>query len=216
MPALSDLERQILDYMVQYLRANTYQPSVREIGEQFRIKSTKTVSEHLRALADKGYLERDPSRSRGVRILGVDLHADTVSVPCYSTFPDDRSGYRSDGIEAHYTIDRQMAGAEGAYFVRARGSELAGLDIFEGDYLLMEPAGTADVREGDLIVVRRSKGGALFRYSRNGSGAHLTPARAGAEVVTIAEQEEPDVLGRVAGLFRSFDRAGLSSTSTTH
>ena len=45
MPGLNELERQILDYMVQYLRTNTYQPSIREIGERFRIKSTKTVSE---------------------------------------------------------------------------------------------------------------------------------------------------------------------------
>ena len=50
--ALSEMERRILDFMVQYLRANTYQPSIREIGERFGIKSTKTVSEHLQALAD--------------------------------------------------------------------------------------------------------------------------------------------------------------------
>ena len=46
-PNLSEIERKILDYMVGYLRENTYQPSIREIGERFGIKSTKTVSEHL-------------------------------------------------------------------------------------------------------------------------------------------------------------------------
>jgi repressor LexA len=40
--ALTDIERRILDYMVDYLRSNTYQPSIREIGERFGIKSTKT------------------------------------------------------------------------------------------------------------------------------------------------------------------------------
>jgi SOS-response transcriptional repressor LexA len=44
--SLTDIERKILDYMVHYLRSNTYQPSIREIGERFGIKSTKTVSEH--------------------------------------------------------------------------------------------------------------------------------------------------------------------------
>ena len=67
---ITEIERKILDFMVHYLRSNTYQPSIREIGERFGIKSTKTVSEHLQALADKGFLERDPSRSRGVKILG--------------------------------------------------------------------------------------------------------------------------------------------------
>jgi len=54
--SLTDIERKILDYMVQYLRSNTYQPSIREIGERFGIKSTKTVSEHLQALADGAWL----------------------------------------------------------------------------------------------------------------------------------------------------------------
>ena len=98
-PNLTDLERKILDYMVDYLRSNTYQPSIREIGERFGIKSTKTVSEHLQALADKGFLERDPSRSRGVKILGMDLNAQAVSVPCFSKLPQDRGGQRASRAE---------------------------------------------------------------------------------------------------------------------
>ena len=82
MPAtLTELERKILDYMVQYLRTNTYQPSIREIGEQFGIKSTKTVSEHLQALANhnielyglraEGDAERDTEGADTVRRGGV-------------------------------------------------------------------------------------------------------------------------------------------------
>src|SRR5687767_2194346 len=78
---LTSLERRILDYLVEYLRKNTYQPSIREIGKRFGIKSTKTVSEYLQALADKGWVERDPSRSRGVRLIGVEVNTETVSVP---------------------------------------------------------------------------------------------------------------------------------------
>ena len=109
-PSLNDIERKILDYMVQYLRSNTYQPSIREIGERFGIKSTKTVSEHLQALADKGFLERDPSRSRGVRILGVDLSGDTVSVPFYREMPTDKAGVRVDRAEMHLSLDRRLGG----------------------------------------------------------------------------------------------------------
>ncbi len=116
MPAtLNDIERKILDFMVQYLRENTYQPSIREIGERFGIKSTKTVSEHLSALAEKGFLERDPSRSRGVRILGVDLHPDTVSLPCYGEIPDAHAV--TSRAESFLTVDRRMAGS---VFLRAR------------------------------------------------------------------------------------------------
>ena len=82
---LTSLERRILDYLVDYLKRNTYQPSIREIGRRFDIKSTKTVSEYLQSLAEKGWIERDPSRSRGVRLLTVDMSPRTVSVPCACT-----------------------------------------------------------------------------------------------------------------------------------
>ena len=80
---LSSLERRILDVIVDYLRRNTYQPSIREIARRFGIKSTKTVSEYLQSLADKGWIERDPARSRGVRVIGLAINAGTVTVPQY-------------------------------------------------------------------------------------------------------------------------------------
>ena len=67
---LTPIERKVYNYLLDFLAENTYQPSIREIGRKFRIKSTKTVSDLLQSLSAKGYIERDPSRSRGVRIVG--------------------------------------------------------------------------------------------------------------------------------------------------
>jgi len=67
---LFDLERDVLDYLIAYLRRNTFQPSIREIGRQFAIPSTRKVSEILKSLEAKGWIERTRSRSRGVRVLG--------------------------------------------------------------------------------------------------------------------------------------------------
>ena len=67
---LTELEQRVYHYMIDFLASNTYQPSIRDIARQFHIKSTKTVSDLLHALERKGYIERDESRSRGVRLLG--------------------------------------------------------------------------------------------------------------------------------------------------
>ena len=211
---LTDLERRILDYLVQYLRTNTYQPSIREIGEEFDIRSTKTVSEHLSALADKGYVERDSSRSRGVRILGVDLNPQTVSVPCYVAIPDDLHGFALGEVEAHYSVDRRMAGKKGCYFVRAQGEEFEGLGIEHGDFLLVDPASADVVKEGDLLVIGRSKGVGLYRYSGNGSHHFLSPARAGAEPFAVGLTEDLGVTGRVTGFFRSFEQTAVPVRTT--
>ena len=67
---LTTIERRVYHYLLDFLAENTYQPSIRDIGKRFRIKSTKTVSDILQALTKKGYIERDPSRSRGVKPNG--------------------------------------------------------------------------------------------------------------------------------------------------
>src|SRR6476661_9715915 len=80
---LTQLEKRVYHYMIDFLAENTYQPSIREIARKFRIKSTKTVSDLLHALEKKGFIERDESRSRGVRILGFQAAGKTMPVAYY-------------------------------------------------------------------------------------------------------------------------------------
>jgi repressor LexA len=215
-PTLNDIERKILDYMVRYLRDNTYQPSIREIGERFGIKSTKTVSEHLQALADKGFLERDPSRSRGVKILGVDLHAETISLPCYRALPDDRGGIPTESAETFVTVDRQLARSEGGFFVTAEGDELATIGVQNGDLVLVEPVTIDELEEGAVIVTRLPEGPGFRRFSRNGTGIYLQPLRHGQESTRVEDPAKLRLIGRVAGLFRRMDGIGRTVSLTAH
>ena len=233
-PRLNDTERGILDYMVRYLRTHTYQPSIREIGEEFGIKSTKTVSEYLRGLADKGYLERTSSRSRGVRIVGVDLDTRAVTVPCYSRLPDDpstpgRDGGAQQGVEAHLALDRRLVGSAGSYMVRLRGGELAPLGAREGDIALVEPVEWRDrVKEGDLVVgrlgpddpgffrVAREEGRLLARGAQGGPGPYevITPETGGDGGGPHAEKVE--VTGRVVAVHRRLDETPVTMSPTAH
>ncbi len=214
---MTDIERKILDYMVVYLRSNTYQPSIREIGERFGIKSTKTVSEHLQALADKGHLERDPSRSRGVKILGVDLQPEAVTVPCFAGLPADRAAARADRAESQLTVDRRLAGAKGSFFVRARGDELAVLGLAEGDWVLLEPADIHDVPDGGVIAAQvAGKGASYQRVSRNGRGVYLQGLRGSDEATLVEDTSRVRVLGRIAGFYRRFDGADATVSLTAH
>ena len=212
-PQITDIERKILDFMVQYLRENTYQPSIREIGERFGIKSTKTVSEHLQALANKGFLERDPSRSRGVKILNVDLQADTVSIPCFRDFPDDRE---LDAAETFLTVDRRLGGSKGGYFVRARGDQAAMLGVQEGDYLLMEPAVAEELDEGAVVVARIDGTPRFHRFSRNGGSARIAALGGSGDARLMEELPRNAVLGKVAALYRRLDGSMAPASLTTH
>jgi repressor LexA len=173
--ALTDLERRALDYIVEYLRENTYQPSIREIGKRFGLKSTKTVSELLQSIESKGYIERDPSRSRGVRLLGVTLRSGSVSVPVL-----DPHGATVDRIE----LDRRVTGPAGTYFLTVNGDELSADGIQEGDLILVEPAASGGIENGDLVVTENDGAGRVGRTNAGSSGGR--------------------VQGRVLGLFRRY------------
>lgn len=200
---LTDIERRILDFMVQYLRANTYQPSIREIGERFGIKSTKTVSEHLQSLADKGFLERDPSRSRGVKILGVDLGAESVSVPCFAEVPDGAA--RTTRPEMYVSIDRRLGGADGAFFLLAHPGDLAVLGVAEGDFVLVSPVSLEDVENGSIVVADVGSGSVFHRFVKNGKGLHLEALKAGGDTTVVEDAQGLRLIGRVTGLYRRLD-----------
>jgi repressor LexA len=203
---LSEIERKIFDFMVQSLRANTYQPSIREIGERFGIKSTKTVSEHLQALADKGCLERDPSRSRGVKILGVDLSADTVSVPCFAEMPHQGP---SSSAGMHVAMDRQLGGEDGSFIVRAGSGDLAAMGVAEGDFVLVTPAPVGSIDDGAVVVAEAGDESAAFhRLTRNGTGICLEALQPGGTTTLVEDADSLRVIGRVTGFYRRMDEAG--------
>jgi SOS-response transcriptional repressor LexA len=81
---LTKREAGLLNYLIKYLVTNTYQPSLREICRASRLKSTKTASEVIQSLAEKGYVALPESGSRparGIRIIGVELTITRTLVP---------------------------------------------------------------------------------------------------------------------------------------
>ncbi|MBI4520603.1 MAG: repressor LexA [Gemmatimonadetes bacterium] len=212
--ALTEIEQQILDYMVEFLRANTYQPSIRDIAQRFGIRSTKTVSEYLQSLADKGYLERDPSRSRGVRILGMELNARTVSVPCYGELPN---GARpGEQLETRILLDPQLTDSRGAFFVRVRGDELAVLGISDGDLILVEPVFASDLADGDVVAASARGTSVVRRFYRREGKLVLDLGHPMYEPIIVDEGEEFVLLGRVAALYRRFAGVPAAVGATAH
>ncbi len=195
---LTKLERRILDYLIDYLRRNTYQPSIREIGRRFDIKSTKTVSEYLQSLADKGWIERDPSRSRGVKLLGIDLNPETVTVPCYGAVAGDGHPTTTGELE----IDRQLAGGAGAFCVAVAGNELSAFGIRDADLLLSEPVLTDELEDRDLVVVRMGGAVVVRHFYRRDGEAVLEPANGDHPPALLRAAGGVVVLGRVIGVIR--------------
>jgi repressor LexA len=194
---LEALERAVLDYLVDYVRTHTYQPSVREIGAEFGIKSTKTVSELLQSLAEKGWVERESSRSRGVRLLGLDLNSDVVSVP----HVDVQGDPSLEDPLASLTLDRRIAGTAGSFLVTMVGDGMLGDGIRDGDLLLVEPVPRSTLLDGELVVCRRGGETSVWRLRSREDGQVLVPGP-DRPVVELGEVGTDQILGRVNAVLR--------------
>ena len=151
---LTQLEEQVYHYMIDFLAENTYQPSVREIARQFRIKSTKTVSDLLHALEGKGYIQRDESRSRGVRLIGFAGARATQPVAFYDGADDGQPIARDQNRTAFITIDRRFLPGPDVYCVKAAAGGLAARGILDGDFVIVSPSTAPKV--GDVVAMTAS------------------------------------------------------------
>ena len=66
---LSERALNILHFIKDYLEVHGYPPTIREIGERVGISSTSVVNYNLNKLVQAGYLSRDVSAVRGLKLL---------------------------------------------------------------------------------------------------------------------------------------------------
>ena len=202
---LSKMERRILDYLVEYLRRNTYQPSIREIGKRFGIKSTKTVSEYLQSLADKGFIEREASRSRGVKILGLDLEQpDVISIPFYGKIAAGQPALLPDHVRSQVGIDPKLLGTPNAFFLQVQGDSMEQMGILDGDMVVVEPTQETEIENGQVVAARLAGEGTVKRYFERDGKVVLEPANTDYAPILVHEYDDFQILGRVTGLFRKF------------
>lgn len=199
---LTQLERRVYHYMIDFLAENTYQPSIREIARKFRIKSTKTVSDLLHALENKGYIERDESRSRGVRLLGFAAAGMTQPVPYYgrihagepSLVPEERKGF--------ITVDRRFLPSEDVFFLKVQGDSMVQRGILDGDFVMV--TASAHAKDGDIVGARIGDGATVKTLNHQGSTVILEPANDLERPILVAKDQDFEVLGVVCGVFRPF------------
>ena len=120
---LTKLESSVYHYLLDFTAEKTYQPSIRDIGKQFKIKSTKTVSDLLQSLAKKGFIERDPSRSRGVNLLGFGGALRTRPVPYYGKIHAGEPALLPEHRLGFITIDRRFVPSDETFSPQGEGRQ---------------------------------------------------------------------------------------------
>lgn len=192
---LSPVEQDVYHFLLDFLAEHTFQPSVREIAKRLKIPSTKSVADLLAALEKKGYVEREPGRSRGVTLVGFAGGAGTIPVPVMELH-----GTALRTVD-HITLDRRLVAADDAFLVRIAHEAAPAHAVRIGDFALVQPSSRAN--DGDVVVVRAANVVLVRTMEHRGAVLHLRAPGTGTDL-ELGQGDDYVVLGTLAGLFSAW------------
>lgn len=208
MADLSPRQREVLDFILAWHDQHGIAPSFREIGEHLGIKSTNGVSDHVRALQRKGYLERvgEAGAARSLRVpaqtRGELEESGVVGVPILGRIA---AGVPIAAVEDHDStvrIDRGLLPSTGEVFgLVVRGDSMIDDGILDGDYVFVRKADTC--RDGEIAAVLVDSEATVKRVYRESGGLRLQPANATMSPIRVDHRSgEVKILGVVVGVWR--------------
>ena len=199
---LTHIEQQVYHFLLDFLAKHTFQPSVRDIARALRIPSTKSVTDLLAALERKGYVEREPGRSRGVRLVGYAASGGSQPVPVRDPLRDHA------GEETFLCVDRRFVGAADAFLLRVGDDSPRAFGVLPGDLVVVQP--TARAHDGDLVAIRVGQRVIVRAVTHRGGSLELDGGQS-ADARMLDSGDDYQVLGVVGAVLRSVPAPPMAS-----
>jgi repressor LexA len=197
-------QRQILDYIQQYIQANGTAPTLRQIAEAIGVSSLATVHEHLETLQEKGLIKRKTGKTRSIELVNpqVDLISEKeIEVPIL--------GYIAAGqpiepyTDPNATIGLApsfVSGKKRVYVLQVRGESMIEEQIRDGDFVIVEE--TEQAHNGEIVVAMLDNGMAtLKRFFKETTRIRLEPANSTMAPIFVKNVR---IQGKVVGLIRKY------------
>lgn len=208
MEDLSPRQREMLNFIVASVEQSGIVPTYREIGAGLGIGSTNAVSDHIKALVRKGYIERvgKPGRPRSLRLTeaatGFIEQSAIASVPILGRIAAGVPLLAEENYEGAVRVDRTMLPPGGKVFaLLVTGDSMIEDGIFDGDTLFVRQK--SEARDGEIAVVRVDGEATVKRIFREGERLRLQPANSAMDPIYVdAASGDVDVIGIACGVFR--------------
>jgi len=210
--AITKRQRQVYDYISNFVQSHGYSPSFEEIGQGMGLSSLATVHKHISNLEKKGLLRRDYNRSRSIDVLaprgrmkqamGVLAGSGNmgVSLPLVGRIA---AGRPVEALQNPETISlADITRSRDVFVLEVRGDSMQDEAILDGDYVLVEK--TKIARNGEIVVAL--VGGSdttLKRIYKEGERVRLQPSNATMQPIYVPS-DSVEIQGRVIGVLRKY------------
>ena len=198
---LTKRQREILDYLQDFIQQHGYAPSLDEIGRRFGLSSLATVHKHLTNLQEKGFIKRAWNRSRSVELIPTNSGGRSVELPLLGYVA---AGMPIEAIATQETIavPEDLVGRRDTYVLRVRGTSMIDEQICDGDFVIVEDRKTA--QNGEMVVALLSGSDVtLKKFYRENGRVRLQPANPTMQPI-IVEPNQVQVQGVVVGVMRKY------------
>lgn len=199
-------QKQILDFISQYIQINGYSPTLQEIADSMNLSSLATVHEHLQALERKGIIKRYEGAVRGIEIVDVSVNANlsAIELPLIGYIA---AGEPIEAIEnplSTVMVSPDMVSKSKRCFVlQVKGSSMINEGIMDGDFVVLKQQETAE--NGQIVVALIDDGFATLKsfYKEKDGKIRLQPANDNMDPI-IVDADSVKVQGVVTGIVRRY------------
>lgn len=202
---LTRRQREVLDFIEDYIAANRYAPSIEEIRQHFRLASLATVHKHLKFLEKKKCIKRQPHQSRSIELIPTSEFAFSrrAEVPLVGTIAAGQPIEAvADTDQEMLSIPEEMLGKGTTYVLRVRGDSMIDEQIRDGDFVIVEERSNPENGE-TVVALLHGQEATLKKFYWEGSKIRLQPANPDIEPI-IVDAEDVRIQGVVIGLLRKY------------
>ncbi|MGI5827827.1 MAG: transcriptional repressor LexA [Patescibacteria group bacterium] len=158
-------QRQIVEFISQFIQRNGYSPTLREIGDAMGLSSLATVHEHVARLCEKGVLKKTTgNKTRGIIVVDSKLGSfqQGVNLPILGFFSAGQPIDPYNKPEAYVQVSAEMlSGRKRAFALEVRGDAMIDEGIIDGDYIVVEEE--IDINDGDVVIAILENGSATLK-----------------------------------------------------
>lgn len=203
--ALTRRQREVFEFVRDFIRQEGYSPSLHEIGEHFGLSSPATVHKHVQHLVEKGLLRKGWNRSRSVEPLRESEPAAETRLPLLGVVAAGAPLQIFEQSDEYISVPPEMVGRGESYVLQVRGDSMIEDHIEDGDYVVVEQR--QEAREGETVVALvNGEEATLKRFYRRGAAVVLKPANSALKPIRVPA-ENVQIRGVVRGLLRRYQAA---------
>lgn len=195
-------QRQILDFISQFIQKNHCSPTLQEIADALGVSSLATVHEHLATMEKKGILKRFKGSVRGLKIVsGHDDLPATIELPVLGFIAAGQPIEPFTDPNATFRVSPSLiSGKKRAYILQVKGDSMIEEGILDGDYVVIEQQ--EEARNGEIVVALLENGFAtLKKFYREATRVRLEPANAKMSPIFTKSVK---IQGKVVGVIRKY------------